>query len=66
MSAGHKKKNEQSRLRLVFRLLRTLALITSIASCSKREPANNNVTQKTFASPAAAGEALFDAAKTGD
>ena len=73
MSAGHKKKknnnnnnNEQSRLRLVFRLLLTLALIASIASCSKREPASNNVTQKTFASPAAAGEALFDAAKTGD
>jgi Protein of unknown function (DUF2950) len=30
------------------------------------EPANGNVTQKTFASPEAASTALFDAAKAGD
>jgi hypothetical protein len=60
------KNNEELRLHMVFTPLLALALLASLASCSKHESANNNVTQKTFTSPAAAGEALFNAAKTGD
>jgi hypothetical protein len=50
-------------------------LVTMLASCSKREtkatenaaePPTGNIVQKTFASPAAAGAALFDASKKGD
>ncbi len=55
--------------------LLALALAASLASCSKREtkaaekptePAGGNIVQRTFASPAAAGAALFEAAKNGD
>jgi Protein of unknown function (DUF2950) len=61
--------------RLIVMPLLALAVVASLASCSKREtkgaeksaePAAGNVVQKTFASPAAAGAALFDAAKAGD
>jgi Protein of unknown function (DUF2950) len=61
--------------RLIVLPLLALAVVASLASCSKREtkaaekpaePASGNVVQKTFASPAAAGAALFDAAKAGD
>ena len=42
-------------------------LITSLAACSKSEnPAPEQATQKTFASPADAGAALVQAAKSGD
>jgi Protein of unknown function (DUF2950) len=43
-----------------------LTFIVSMASCSKREVTNSTVVPKTFASPEAAGQALFDAAKSGD
>jgi hypothetical protein len=64
MAALAGRKSEGSRFRLP---LLALALVASLASCSKRaEPGNVNVVQKTFASPATAGAALFGAAKTGD
>jgi hypothetical protein len=37
-----------------------------LVSCSKRESTNAGAEQKTFASPQAAGQALYDAAKSGD
>ncbi|HEV2116454.1 MAG TPA: DUF2950 domain-containing protein [Terriglobales bacterium] len=47
-----------------------LALVASLASCSKRETkaetATGKTAQRTFASPVAAGDALFTAAKSGD
>jgi hypothetical protein len=58
----------------MFILLAFLALAL-LASCSRREtkaagkssePATGTVEQRTFASPAAAGAALFEAAKAGD
>jgi hypothetical protein len=53
---------------LIFTPLLALALVTLLASCSKREneAAGSKVAQKTFASPAAASAALFEAAKAGD
>ena len=42
-------------------------LITSLAACSKSEKSTiRKATQKTFASPADAGAALVQAAKSGD
>lgn len=52
--------------------LGVLMVVVSLASCSKREgktdekSAGGSVVQKTFASPEAAGTALFQAAKSGD
>jgi Protein of unknown function (DUF2950) len=43
-----------------------LTFIFLIGSCNKREATNSTVAPKTFASPEAAGRALFDAAKSGD
>ena len=44
-----------------------LALITSLGACNKQENTSpEKAIQKTFASPEAAGAALFDAAKSGD
>lgn len=44
-----------------------LALIGALAGCGKSEsPVSDKVTQKTFASPEEAGNALFEAAKSGD
>ncbi len=69
------KKNETVFFRSIFMPLWALALILLFTLCSKREikaaekpteTASGNVVQKSFASPAAAGAALFDAAKTGD
>jgi hypothetical protein len=59
-------KKNASHLRVIFSILLVLTLIASTVSCSKHEPATNNITQKTFASPDAAGSALLDAAKSGD
>jgi hypothetical protein len=56
-------------------MMALFALVVSLASCSSRETkgaekspesANGNTAQKTFASPAAASTALFEAAKAGD
>jgi Protein of unknown function (DUF2950) len=58
--------HEVSSFRLILAALLALALVTPFASCRKRQAGENNVQQKTFASPAAAGSALFEAAKTGD
>ncbi len=76
MSARARHKNNQaSRFRLILTPLLALALAASMASCSKREtkaaekpaePAGGNIVQRTFTSPAAAGAALFEAAKSGD
>lgn len=63
------------RLRLIFTPLLTLMFLAPIASCNNRqtkaterpaETAGGTVAQTTFASPEAAGTALFDAAKSGD
>jgi hypothetical protein len=54
---------------LILTPLVALALLASLASCAKRETKaaeSGNVAPKTFASPAAAGAALFEAAKSGD
>ncbi len=69
------RKNKQVTPRLMFAPLLALVVAASLTSCSKRETkaaekpaesAGGTVVQKTFASPAAAGAALFDAAKTAD
>ena len=62
---GHGDNNAASRFRLIFTLLLVLTLASTV-SCNKREPTTENIEQKTFASPEAAGTALYDAAKTGD
>ncbi len=56
---------------LILVFVAALWVVVSLASCSKRgtnasENSGGNIAQKTFASPEAAGEALFEAAKTGD
>ncbi len=48
----------------VWEFLFLFALITSVASCNKAS--DTKVVQKTFASPAEAGAAVLDAAKSGD
>jgi hypothetical protein len=71
--AGHK--NKALRFQLVLTSALALALALFLTSCSKRadkaaekpaEPTSGNAVQKSFASPAAAGDALFNAAKSGD
>jgi hypothetical protein len=65
--AGHL--GERSRFNLILTPLFALAVIASLTSCSKREnevAGGGNLAQKTFASPSAAGAALFEAAKNGD
>ena len=49
-----------------FGLVSLLALALIAVSCNQPKSNQTTVEQKTFASPEAAGEALFDAAKTGD
>jgi hypothetical protein len=69
MSAFADNFSEGTFFRLILKPLLALALLASLVSCSKRESEvaiGRNVAQKTFASPAAAGAALFEAAKTGD
>jgi hypothetical protein len=56
---------------LILVFVAALWVVSSLASCSKRgtnasENSGGNIVQKTFASPEAAGEALFEAAKAGD
>lgn len=50
--------------RVFISLLLTFVLL--LTSCSKREATNSTAAPKTFASPEAASQALFDAAKSGD
>lgn len=72
---GERKIRASSQRSLLMTVLTLCALAVSLASCSKREtkaaekpaePASSNVVQRTFASPAAASAALFQAAKAGD
>ena len=61
--------NNELRFRLLFTLMLAMAVAYSLTSCNKprsAEPAKDKVAPKTFASPDAAGQALFNAAKTGD
>ena len=60
------RKAKDSRRALIAARLLALALIISLVSCNKQESSSSHVVQKTFASPEAAGQALFDAAKAGD
>ncbi len=75
MSALAGSKNEAVRFRLMFTPLLALALVLLFTSGGKQESkaaekpaetASGDVAQKSFASPAEAGAALFDAAKSGD
>ena len=50
--------------RFARRLALVALIIVSFAACNKSE--NSQATQNTFASPAAAGAAFFEAAKSGD
>src|SRR5579885_3562545 len=50
----------------LFAALLAVGLIFPLVACRHRENTANSPAQKTFASPQAAGEALFDAAKSGD
>src|SRR5580700_2770634 len=52
----------------LWMLLMLLASVGSLLSCSKQENATTEkpAAQKTFASPADAGAAFFEAAKSGD
>lgn len=43
-----------------------LPITLLLVSCNKHEPTSGATTQETFASPEAAGQALFDAASSGD
>jgi hypothetical protein len=56
---------------LILSFVAALWVVSSLSSCSKRgtnasENSGGNTAQKTFASPEAAGAALFEAAKSGD
>lgn len=56
--------NVTGRLRILFALL---LLVTPLTSCNKPEKSTTEkTTQRTFASPADAGTAFFEAAKSGD
>src|SRR5215469_9615371 len=59
-------KRDQFRGTIAFSSLLLLAVTLLLVSCNKHESASAGTEQKTFASPEAAGQALFDAAKSGD
>jgi hypothetical protein len=69
---AERKNHEPSLFRLILMPVLALALAASLVSCARRETkASENAgfatgEQKTFASPAAAGAALYKAAKSGD
>lgn len=59
--------NNELRSRPISVVLMALMLVISLASCNRRSvTAEDHQQQKTFASPADAGAALFEAAKNGD
>lgn len=75
LDLAERRKSNGLRPRPIFAALLVLMVAASLASCKKRETkagegsaesATENVVQKTFASPSAAGAALFEAAKAGD
>lgn len=59
-------RNQKAAFRLVFTVLLSMGMAYSLSACNKRESSGGKVAPKTFASPAAAGQALFEAAKTGN
>jgi len=59
-------KRNEFRGAVAFSSLLLLAVTLLLVSCNKHESASAGTEQKTFASPEAAGQALFDAAKSGD
>ena len=59
-------KNYEWRAGLTLFALLLLGIIILLASCGKRESTSTATAQRTFASPQAAGQALLDAAKSGD
>src|SRR5215469_15965659 len=59
-------KNYERRAGLTLFALLLLGIIVLLTSCGKRESTSTATTQRAFASPQAAGQALFDAAKSGD
>ena len=59
-------KNYEWRAGLTLFGLLLLGIIILLASCGKRESTSRATAQRTFASPQAAGQALLDAAKSGD
>ena len=74
LSPGRNRKSAAPDFRLIFSVLAVLLAIAS-ASCGNRNakageksgnPAKENAAQRTFASPDAAGNALFEAAKADD
>ena len=71
-AATEYKNNHRSTLRLILTPVLALALAASLVACRNRETKGAEKSesatgaQKTFASPAAAGAALFEAARNGD
>ena len=65
MSLSIRHRHDRSQLYRLIPSLILLVWVTLLASCNKRQPANP-VMPKDFASPQAAGQALFDAAQSGD
>ena len=68
MSALTAGRNRKPSMGSILTWLLAVSLVVSLASCRKRESevSASNVAQKTFTSPAEAGAALFEAAKTDD
>ena len=59
--------NQENLAGRLWTLLALFVLLTTLTSCSKQEkPATEKTAQRTFASPADAGAAFFEAAKSGD
>ena len=66
MSAMFWVRSQKAAFRLVFTLLLSMGMAYSLSACNKRGSSDGKVVAGTFASPEAAGQALFEAAKTGN
>jgi hypothetical protein len=66
MSEGGQKIINYPPVVLIGKALLTIALVLSTMSCNQQQSASSGDVEKTFASPEAAGQALFEAAKAGD
>jgi hypothetical protein len=66
MSEGGQKIINYPPVVLIGKALLTIALVLSTTSCNQQQSASSGDVEKTFASPEAAGQALFEAAKAGD
>jgi hypothetical protein len=59
--------NQENPAGRLWTFLTLFMLLTTLTSCAKHEkPATERTAQRTFASPADAGDAFFEAAKSGD